>query len=464
MLSLPPAPPLLTPTQMRAAERAAMAAGTPALRLMERASAAAVAAIMAYAPRRHALVLVGPGNNGGDGYGVALGLAARGVMVDVAALAPARGHPASDMAALWTGPVLSLDQASPAPLVVDALFGTGLDRAMPEAACAALARLAPGATLVALDIVSNIDAGTGEALGPVQPAALTIAFGAAKPGHLLGAGARVCGRLVTADIGIALPQTGLAIVPRPTRQPWATDSHKYTRGAVLVVSGEAGRGGAARLAAAAALRSGAGLVTLIGPEPLLPLDAVMHRRDEDGHALLADPRNRVALIGPALQDTPRAREWLARLLGGTMALVLDAGALALVTPEMLRASKAPLVLTPHEGEFRALFGSLGPDRLAAMRAAAARTGAIVLLKGPQTLIASPDGRVMINNHASPALATAGSGDVLAGLIAGLGAQGQTLFEAAACAAWLHGEAGQCAPAGLVADDLPALIATAIDRL
>lgn len=462
MLHLPTAPPLLTPEQMRAAEATAIAAGTPALTLMARASAAAVAAIMAFAPRRHALVLAGPGNNGGDGYGVALGLAAAGVRVEVAALAAPRGSPAADMAARWTGPVLPLEEATPAPLVIDALFGTGLDRPMPEAACAALARLAPGASLVALDIVSNLHAGTGAALGPVQPAQLTISFGAAKPGHVLGHGPVLSGRLVTADIGIPVPDSGLGLVPRPLRLPLVPDLHKYARGAVLVVSGS--RAGAARLAAAAALRAGAGLVTLIGPDSLLPLDAVMHRPDTEGQALLADPRTRTIVIGPGLEDTPRAQDWLARLLAGTTPLVLDAGALALLTPDRLAAATAPCILTPHEGEFRALFGEIGLDRVATVRHAAARTGAIVLLKGPQTLIAASDGRTLVNTHAGPALATAGAGDVLAGLIAALVAQGQPLFEAAATAAWLHGDAGLNAPAGLVADDLPALVAAAIHRL
>ena len=462
MLHLPPAPPLLSPAQMRAAEAEAIANGTPALRLMERASHAAVAAIMAFAPRRHALVLAGPGNNGGDGYGVALALAAAGVHVEVAALAPPARSPAADMAARWTGPVLALDEAGPAPLIIDALFGTGQDRPMPEAAVKALARLAPGATLVALDIVSNLDAGTGEILGPVQPADLTISFGAAKPGHVLGHGPALTGRLVTADIGLALPDTGLALVPRPRRLPLARTLHKHARGGVLVIGGT--RAGAARLAASAALRGGAGLVTLIGPDDRLPLDAVMHRPDEEGRALLADPRTRAIVAGPGLEDSTRTRNWLARLLASEVPLVLDAGALALLTPEMLASAHAPRVLTPHDGEFRALFGKAGPDRVTAVRAAAARTGAVVLLKGPHTLIGTPDGRVLVNTHAGPALATAGSGDVLAGLIAALVAQGQPLFEAAAAAAWLHGEAGLSSPAGLVADDLPALIAAALDRL
>lgn len=462
MLHLPPAPPLLTPEQMRAAEAGAIAAGTPALTLMERASAAAAAAIMAYAPCRHALVLAGPGNNGGDGYGVARCLAAAGVRVEVAALAPARGSPAADMAARWTGPVLSLDKAMPAPLVIDALFGTGLDRPMTDAACAALARLAPGATLVALDIVSNLHAGTGAALGPVQPAQLTISFGAAKPGHVLAHGPALTGRLVTADIGVPVPRTGLGLVPRPQRTALAADLHKYSRGHVLVIGGE--RAGAARLAAATALRSGAGLVTLIGPDAQVPLDALMHRTDDQAPALLTDPRTRAIVIGPGLEDSPRARHWLAQLLEGSIPLVLDAGALALVSPETLAAARAPAILTPHEGEFRKLFGAPGPDRIAAVQAAAARARAIVLLKGPHTIIAAPDGRTLVNTHASPALATAGAGDALAGLIAALAAQGQPLFDAAATAAWLHGDAGLHACPGLVADDLPALIAAAIQRL
>ncbi len=462
MLSLPPPAPLPTPEEMRAAEGTAIAAGTPALRLMERAASAATLAIMAFAPKRHALVLVGPGNNGGDGYGVAVALAAAGVSVEVAALAPPRGEPAQTMAARWTGPVVTLEAARQAPLVIDALFGTGLARAMPAAATEALARLAPHAMVVALDIVSNIDAATGAALGPVQPAAMTVAFGAAKPGHLLADGARVTGRLVTADIGIAIPATRLGRVLRPGRAPLAADLHKYRRGHVLVVEGEGS--GAARLAALAALRSGAGLVTLTGPDSRLPADAIMHRTDDEGSALLDDPRCGAVVCGPGLADTRRGRGWLERLLAGNVPVVLDAGALALATPAMLAAATAPLVLTPHEGEFETLFGSLGPDRLAAVRAAAAASGAVVLLKGPQTLIAAPDGRVLINDHASAWLATAGSGDVLAGLIASLIAQGQPGLEAAATAAWLHGDAGRRGGPGLIADDLPGLVAAAIAAL
>jgi hydroxyethylthiazole kinase-like uncharacterized protein yjeF len=462
MLHLPSPPPLLTSAEMRAAEAVAMATGTPALELMERAAARAAAAILAYAPHRRALVLAGPGNNGGDGYGVAVALAAAGLTVEVAALAPPATEPARTMAARWHGPTVPLAQATPAPLIIDALFGTGLTRAMPAAVTEALARCAAGNRLVALDIVSNIDAATGAALGPVQPAILTIAFAAAKPGHLLGAGARVTGRLVTADIGITVPQTSLARVPRPAQSPLPQDTHKYQRGHVLIIEGESS--GAARLAALAALRAGAGLVTLAGPDSRVPADAFMHREDSAAAALLADPRCRAIVFGPGLAPGARSQDWLARLFASPVPLILDAGALALITPEQLRTATALLVLTPHEGEFHALFGEIGPDRVAAVRDAAARAGAIVLLKGPQTLIAAPDGRVLINDHASPRLATAGSGDVLAGVIASLVAQGQPAFEAAATAAWLHGEAGLRAGPGLIADDLPALIAAAIASL
>jgi hydroxyethylthiazole kinase-like uncharacterized protein yjeF len=462
MLVLPPPLPLLTPEAMRAAEARTIATGTPALVLMERASAAAAAAILAFSPKNRALVLAGPGNNGGDGYGVALALAAAGIAVEVAALAPPQTEPAQTMAARWTGPVTTLDAARPAPLLIDALFGTGQNRAMPDAATAALARLAPGAVLAALDIVSNIDAASGAALGPVQAAALTIAFGAAKPGHVLGSGAQATGRLVTADIGIDVTGSGLGRVPRPLRHALAPDIHKYARGHVLVVEGESG--GAARLAALAALRAGAGLVTLIGPDSRLPADAIMNRTDADGRALLADPRCGAVVFGPGLAEAERGQAWLARLLGGALPVVLDAGGLALTSPEALHAATAPLVLTPHEGEFRRLFGPLADDRIGAVRAAAAAAGAVVLLKGPQTLIAAPDGRVLVNDHATPWLATAGSGDVLAGMIASLIAQGQPAFEAAATAAWLHGDAGRRGGPGLIADDLPALLLACLAAL
>ncbi len=465
MLILGNGPPLLGAAAMRAAEAAAIESGVPALRLMERASAAATAAILAALPSRSALVLCGPGNNGGDGYGVALGLRAAGVATQVAAFAPPQAEPAATMAARWDGPVLSLSDAGSAPLIVDALFGTGLGRQLPAEASAVLERLAGCASAVAaLDISSGIEADSGAALGPALAADLTIAFGAAKYGHVQGQGARLRGRLVIADIGLDLGSSPHCLVGRPRRQLLPAESHKYTRGHVLVVAGEARHGGAAGLAALAALRVGAGLVTLIGPTGQPPALALMRRSDSHGEALLADPRTRAVLIGPGLGVAERSRRWMARLMDTGLPLVLDAGALALVDPGRMLAREAPLVLTPHEGEFRALFGDLGENRIGAVQAAASASGATVLLKGPETIIAAPDGRLQVNLHAPADLATAGSGDVLAGIIAGLLGQGMSGFEAAAAAAWLHGEAARRHGPGLIADDLPGLLPAVLAAL
>jgi hydroxyethylthiazole kinase-like uncharacterized protein yjeF len=253
-------------------------------------------------------------------------------------------------------------------------------------------------------------------------------------------------------IDIGVPVVAAASLAQPPRLAGlAHDAHKYARGHVLVIEGAAKRGGAASLAALAALRAGAGLVTLVGEGGPPPALALMRRSDGEGRALLADPRTRAVVIGPGLPDDLRGRDWLALLLAGSVPVVADAGALALLG---VLPAQAPLLLTPHEGEFTRLFGPIGADRIAAVQAAAASSGAVVLLKGPATIIAAPDGRVAVNAHATPWLATAGAGDVLAGIIGALVAQGLPLFDAAAVGAWLHGAAGRRGGPGLIADDLP----------
>ncbi|WP_353216057.1 NAD(P)H-hydrate epimerase, partial [Sandarakinorhabdus sp.] len=258
--------PLLTAAAMRAAEAAATAAGTSALTLMERAAAGAARAILAFAPARRATILCGPGNNGGDGYGIALLLANAGVAVTVAADAPPAGEPAVAMAQRWRdrgGAVTALADAPPAPLIIDALFGTGLSRPIPEAVQAALDRLRGHGRVVAIDIASGLHADTGAQLGRPLAADLTVALGAAKPGHMLGDGALVSGRLAVIDIGVPLA-SDLHLTAPPRLAGPAANAHKYTRGWVMMVEGTAGHGGAAGLAGLAALRSGAGLVTLAG--------------------------------------------------------------------------------------------------------------------------------------------------------------------------------------------------------
>ncbi|WP_310476237.1 NAD(P)H-hydrate dehydratase [Sandarakinorhabdus sp.] len=443
--------PLVTSAAMRSAEAAAIAAGTPALTLMERAATGAARAILAFAPARRATVLCGPGNNGGDGYGIALALAEAGVAVTVAADAAPVAEPAATMAGRWTGKTVPLVEAPAAPLIVDALFGVGLSRPLPDSAQAALDRVRGQGRVVAIDIVSGLGADSGRALGRVLPAELTITFGAAKPGHILGEGAFVSGRLAVVDIGIAI-DTPLAFTARPRLLGPVRDTHKYGRGWVMVVEGTPGHGGASGLAGLAALRTGAGLVTLAGEGGVMPALALMRRNDEEAAALLTDQRLGAVVIGPGMQADVRARGWLKRLSWAGKSLVIDAGALRLLPRGPIGA---PAVLTPHEGEFEQLFGPVGDDRLGAVLAAARISDAVVVLKGAATIIAAPDGRAAINAHASPYLATAGSGDVLAGMIAALIAQGLPLFEAAQAAAWLHGEAGLRLGPGGIADDLVA---------
>ena len=465
MLTIASGPALPTPDAMRAAEAAAIATGTPALRLMERAATAAAMAIDRFAPGQPALVLCGPGNNGGDGYAVAALLRAHGRSVRVAASAPARGDPAAIMASRWGSAIEGLDQAAPAPLIIDALFGTGLQRPISERVQAALDRMRYcGATVIAIDVPSGIDALTGACLGQPLAADLTVCFGAIKRGQAQQAGRVLSGRIIIADIGVELPDNGARLVPAPEREVLPGDTHKYRRGAVLVIEGAPEHGGAAQLTALGALRSGAGLVTLVGPGCTQIVAAVMRRSDAEGIAMLSDPRIGVVAIGPGLMADQRGRDWMYRLLSGTVPLVIDAGALAALPSTKFAQAQAPRILTPHDGEFTRLFGNIGPDRVAAASAAATASGSVIVLKGAETIIAAPDGRIGINLHAAPWLATAGSGDVLTGIIAALIAQGLALFDAARAGVWLHGDAGRRGGPGLIADDLPALIPAVLAAL
>ena len=465
MLTIAPGELVLTPAAMRTAEAAAIATGTPALRLMERAAAAAALAIDRFAPALPTVVLCGPGNTGGDGYAIATLLRARGRAVRVAASGPVRGEPAVTVAGRWTEPTEALVDAAGAPLIIDALFGTGLQRPLSGPVQAALDRLrGSGATVIAIDTPSGIDALTGAALGRPLPADMTICFGAMKRGQALGAGRALSGRIVVADIGVALPDDSARLVPPPHRLALPGDTHKYRRGSVLVIEGAADRGGAAQLTALAALRSAAGVVTIAGPAGTMPAAAIMRRRDAEAVAMLADPRLGAVAIGPGLVADQRGRDWVYRLLSGDVPLVIDAGALAALPATGFAEAQAPRILTPHDGEFARLFGAIGPDRVAAAVAAAATSASIVVLKGAETIIAAPDGRIAINNHAAPWLATAGSGDVLTGIIAALLAQGMALFDAARAGVWLHGDAGLRGGPGLIADDLPGLLPAVLAAL
>ena len=495
---------LLTPAEMGRADRMTIDAGVPGIRLMEAAGRAVADAVGHRFPvGARILVACGPGNNGGDGFVAARILRDRGYIVRLALLGD-RDRLSGDArlaADRWTGPVEKATATSLAGAlaeaqgVVDALYGAGLARALDgDARTIVDAVNAARRPVVAVDLPSGIDGATGRVMGAAIRADLSVTFFRMKPGHLLLPGRLHCGKVLTADIGIR-PWVLGEIAPktmRDTPQLWrdrlhapGLADHKYTRGHAVVVSGPMSRTGAARLAADAALRAGAGLVTLASPPDALQvnachLTAVMLAR-MDGAAglagILADPRLDAVVLGPALGVGEGAAALVAAALASPAAVVLDADALTTIAadPEpsfaAISTREAAVVLTPHEGEFARLFPDLdarGPagDLPKTERAAraAVRSGAVVVLKGADTVIAAPDGRTAIADNAPADLATAGSGDVLAGIVGGLLARSLPGFEAAAAAVWLHGECGRRAGPGLVAEDLARHLAPALAEL
>lgn len=476
-----PARRIHTVAEIAAADQAAIAAGTPGSELMERAGAAVVEAIVERFSVRPVAVLCGPGNNGGDGYVVARLLKARGWPVEVRALAPPEAPDAKAAAARWDGGLIAFDAPLPARLFVDAMFGAGLSRPMTGEAAVIAARLAgkPEA-VVAIDVPSGLPGDTGAPLGPVVCAGLTVTFHAKKPAHVLLPGRSLCGEVIVADIG--LEETGGDLMENGPDLwlpsfPWPNAlSHKHARGRLVVVSGEAWSTGAARLSARAGLRLGAGVVTLLSPTEALSvnashLEAIMLKgfdTEAELEQLAADVD--AAVIGPAAGVTENTLVNVLALARTGAALVLDADAITVFRDdpeELFSVLDVDDVLTPHAGEFERLFPGLlkdAPERITAARRAAKRADAIILLKGGDTVIAAPDGRVCVNPHGSPWLATAGSGDVLAGFIGSLIAQGMESFEAACAAAWIHSEAADLHGPGLIAEDLPGLAPNVLRRL
>lgn len=483
---------LLSTRQMAEADRMTIAAGTPGIVLMERAGAAVAEAAWKCAPAGDSVTVVcGPGNNGGDGFIAARILRERGMSVRVVLLGAAESLAGDAAIAFtrWDGqvlPVAALRQGAP-DVYIDALFGAGLTRPLAGDAADAVAVMnAAGRPIIAVDVPSGLSGDTGQADGPVVRASEAVTFFRLKPGHLLQPGRALCGPVTVADIGI-LPEVLDAIgakafrnEPALWRDVWphhAADTHKFRRGAVAVVAGGIAGVGAPRLSGRAALRIGAGLVTILCEPEALPAhaargpDALMQRAVSDAAALrafLEDPRIAVALAGPALGFETRAAEMVKTLAASDRPIVFDADALTLIAGPLggpaaaLSHRGASTVLTPHEGEFDRLFGK-EPEiagevsKLERARKAAASANAVVVYKGADTVIAAPDGRAAVNATGSAALATAGTGDVLAGLVGGLLAQGMPAFEAASAAVWLHGRAGQERGLGLIADDLPETI-------
>jgi ADP-dependent NAD(P)H-hydrate dehydratase / NAD(P)H-hydrate epimerase len=486
---------LLTPAEMGETDRLTIAAGVPGIDLMERAGAAVAAEAARLAPSAGRIaVLCGPGGNGGDGFIAARLLAERGYRVTLGLIGASeamRGD-AALAAARYDRPVEraeALDLGA-ADLVIDALYGAGLARDIDGVALRCVeainARGRAGAPVLSVDVPSGLDGETGLVRGAAVEASASVTFFRFKPGHLLMPGRGLCGRLVLAEIGSApgvlariapraflnAPMIWRAALPSPSSM-----SHKYSRGAALVLSGQAHRTGAARLAARAALRVGAGLVTLASPPDAAPINAahstavmVAPFSGLTGFsALLADGRRNAILIGPGAGVGETTRSLLAAALAepsaGQRAVVIDADGLTSFSGDaaglagLIAAEGRAAILTPHEGEFARLFRGradiLGaPGKLARARAAAAALNAIVIVKGADSVVAAPDGRASIGFDLPPTLATAGSGDVLAGLACGLLAQGMTAFEAASAAVWLHGACARSVGPGLIAEDLP----------
>lgn len=453
--------PILTAAETRAAEEAVFARGISVFELMTRAGRAVADIAWDRFGPLETLVLCGPGNNGGDGYVIAARLRARGVRVRVAA----SGAPGTDAArqarAGWDGPVEVLAEAVPAPLLIDALFGTGLSRSLsPEIAEPAKRLMAMARHRVAVDLPSGLATDDGAVLTELPAADCTVALGALKRAHRLMPAAAHCGAVVVADIGLD-PPTG-ADVPREIARPCLPapgfESHKYSRGKVLVVAGA--MPGATLLAAMAAQRAGAGYVELLGNPGEAPPHALVRRAWDDGG--LTDPRIGAIVIGPGLGTDAEAERRLRLAMDTGKPLVLDADALTLIARQRVERIGVPAVLTPHGGEFARLFGDLPGSALDKAREGARRIGAVVLLKGACTVVAHPDGRAAIGAPAPGWLASAGTGDVLAGILGTLLAQTGDPFAAAQGAVWLHSEAGRRAGPALIADDLIAHLPGALE--
>jgi ADP-dependent NAD(P)H-hydrate dehydratase / NAD(P)H-hydrate epimerase len=488
---------VLTTAEMAQADRLTVAGGKAGSELMENAGRAVADSVSSRHPSGTRVVVVaGTGNNGGDGFVAARILREREYRPQVLLLGGMTRLKGDALTAAqrWTGPC---EPATPdlrnGEVIIDALFGAGLDRPVEGEARAIIEAMNQArACIHAVDLPSGINGTTGAVMGTAVRASDTITFFRYKLGHLLLPGRLHCGRTRLADIGITAnvleairpntwlnsPSLWLENFPIPK-----ITGHKYTRGHAVVVSGGSFSTGAARLAARAALRAGAGLVTIASPREALAVNAtaslaVMVRPVEGSNELaefLRDARRNAVVLGPGGGVGAPMREMVLAALAGNRAVVLDADALTSFATQTqtliaaIRERKAITLLTPHEGEFERLFKTMGdvlkaPSKLERARRAAALTGAVCLLKGADTVVAAPDARAAVINDAPPWLATAGSGDVLAGVAAGLLAQGMEGFEAASAAVWLHAQAATAVGPGLIAEDLPEMVPSIYRRL
>ena len=510
---------LLTPAEMAIADRLTVGVGIPGSVLMRHAGAAVAKAAMRLMPALRlrggrVAVFCGPGNNGGDGFVAARHLQAEGYDVSLGLLCPVEAlqGDAAAAAQAWSGPIMRFEDVAleAADLAIAAIFGAGLSRDVEGAAYAAILRLNEWTRrtrkpVVAVDIPSGVDGASGQIRGIAVEAAQTVTFFRLKPGHLLLPGRIYCGEITLVDIGISeavlesiasktcinRPAIWAALLPQPR-----LEGHKYGRGHAVVLSGPLVSTGAARLAARGALRAGAGLVTVATPQEALSLHATALTAimtqvcdgPDDLAKLLSDSRKNAVVMGPGMGVGPATRAMVNAALASASAqpraVVLDADALTsfagdpLQLAAAIKASAMSVVLTPHDGEFARLFtvtdGALrdhteatallaSKSKLARARAAAALLDAVIILKGADTVVTAPDGRAAIACDAPPWLATAGSGDVLAGMAAGLLAQSMPAFEAACAAVWLHGAAAREFGPGLIAEDIPESLPSVLRR-
>ena len=485
MTDYPPDSAIWSIKALAAADAEVIASGVSGLELMRRAGGAVADVIRARWTARPIVVLCGPGNNGGDGFVVAAALAKAGWPVTTVELVPrdALKGDAAAAAAEWAGPVApwSAKSLDGAELVVDAVFGAGLTRPLEGRARDVL--MSVRAPLIAVDLPSGLNGDTGQPLGATPRAAVTVSFHRKKLAHVLEPGKGFCGEVIVEDIGLPARSSlaGDWVENRTQdwlkRFPWPdVAAHKGERGRLVVVSGPAHSTGAARLSAMAGLRIGAGLVTVASPTDAMRvnashLTAIMLQSFENEEELLpVVERVDAVVIGPAAGVTEETRLNVLACGQTGAAMVVDADALTIFRDdpgELFSALDRDDVLTPHPGEFERLFPGLlkgKPTRLDAALEAAVAAGCVVVLKGADTVIASPDGRASINTNGAPWLATAGSGDVLVGFIGGLIAQGMDSFDAACAGVWIHAEAGRAFGPGLIAEDLPGLAPTVLSRL
>jgi ADP-dependent NAD(P)H-hydrate dehydratase / NAD(P)H-hydrate epimerase len=479
---------ILTPAQMYKADAMAVASGISSLKLMENAGRAVAEEIQKRYEKCNVAVICGPGNNGGDGFAVARLLAAKkwSVRVYLVGDREALKGDAAKMAAKWKGAIGTFTDfennhggKTGHKLIVDAIYGAGLNRDVPGYLADGIH--GAGVPVISIDVPSGVDGLTGQVRGACPIADVTVTFFRKKPAHVLQPGRRLCGEIIVADIGIPDQVADeLPIRIHENAKPDLPDArafeHKYQRGHALVWSGPELSTGAARLAAEAAARVGAGLTSIAGMRDALRVHAahvtsIMLKACEspdDLRVVLEDKRITALCIGPAAGVTGATRKTVLRMLKSGKPMVLDADALTVFTdaPEELFAAikSRPdrlVVMTPHEGEFARLFGGLkaNPENKIERACAASNlSGAVVVLKGPDTVIANPNGFAMVNTNAPPTLATAGSGDVLAGIITGLMAQGMDGYGVACAAVWLHGDAAnRCERRTLIAEDLVAAL-------